>query len=290
MNGISPLTIGLIENRPLTAVRALAAMDPRDAAAFCETLPRRHAVAVFSRMSAWSASTVIPRMTPVSGAAILSELDYQTTASIMRVIPAADREKLLSALPKKLSGDLRSTLTYPDDTVGAKMSTAIVVMAADQTVGDAVAELRQIKRAKTGVAFVVDETRKLLGVVNAYELLQRSNESRLSQVMDRSVKPLSARARLSTVESLPAWDDYAHMPVVNRQKILIGALARRTFRQPTVQTAPSAARAQTPSIIASMASAFFAGGVGLARVLTDVEVKPDMPITTRSQRRAGDNS
>lgn len=290
MSSVSPLTVGLIEDHPLTAVRALAAMDPDDAAVFCETLPTRHAAAVFSKMSAWSASTLIPQMTPESGAAIIAELDYQTAVSIVRVTPEASRKKLLSALPKQLSRDLTSTLTYPADTVGAKMSTTIVVMAADQTVGDAVAELRQIKRAKTGVAFVVDETRKLLGVVNAYELLQRPNNSPLSEVVDRSVRPLSARARLSTVESFAAWDDYAHMPVVNRQNILIGALARGKFRQPTVQTELDVAQVRTPSILASVASAFFAGGVGLARILTDVEVRPDAPVQTGSRGTAGDHS
>ncbi len=288
MSKISPLTLGLIEKHPLTAMKVLAMMDPADAAAFFENLPTRHAVSVLSRVSAWSASRLISYMTPVAGAAILSELDYQTTASILRAIPEADRDILLTALPKRLRSDLRSTLTFPADTVGAKMSTNIVVMAADQTVGDAVVELRQIKRTKTGVAFVVDGARMLLGVVSAHELLQRSNEALLSEVMDRSVVPISARARLRTVESLMIWDDYAHVPVVNRQKLLIGALARKTFRQEIVETAPNTRQALTPSIFSAVASAFCASGAGLVHLLTDEDVRATAPGEAQSQRTAGD--
>jgi Mg/Co/Ni transporter MgtE len=289
MSKVSPLTIGLIEKRPMTAVKAVAKMNPADAAAFLETLPTRHAVSVFSKMSAWSASELIADMNEVSAAAIISELDYQIAASIMRIVPGIVREKLLAALPKKLSQDLKSTLTYPADTVGAKMSTSIVVLSADQTAGDALAELRQIKRSKTGVAFVVDGSRKLLGIVNANELLQRSKDSLLSEVLDRSVMAISARARLSSVMSLPAWDDYTYLPVVNRQKILIGALARRTLRQPVAQAESSSPQTATPSIISSMAGAFVASAVGLAQILTDVVGTSDASIEKQSAPTAGDN-
>ena len=290
MSKISPVTVGLIEKHPQTAARAVAKMEPVDAAAFFETLPRRHAVMIVSNLSAWSASAIISHVMPAKGAAILSELDYQTTASILRVIPGSDQDKLLSALPKRLSQDLTSTLTYPADTVGAKMSTSTVVMMADQTAGNALAELREIKRAKAGVVYVVDGERKLLGVVSAGELLQHSNGSILGKIIDRSVVPISARSRLSAVKSLPAWDDYAHMPVVNRQKILIGALARRTFRQPVVQAAVKSTRAATPSILASMASTFVASALGLAEILASADVMHDTSDEAQSSFTAGDNS
>ncbi|CAN0460288.1 unnamed protein product, partial [Ectocarpus fasciculatus] len=144
------------------------------------------------------------------------------------------------------------------------MLTNIVIMAADQTSADALAELRQKKRAKTGVAYVVDGSRKLLGIVSAGELLQSPNEALLSEAIDRSITPISARARLSTVKSLPTWNDYEQMPVVNRQKILIGALHRRVFRQPAEKDARDKADDQIPSIFTAVASAFATSAVGLA--------------------------
>lgn len=274
MNKVSPLTLGLIEKRPLTAARSLASLDPGDAAAFLETLPTREAASVLSKMNAWPASALIAEMSAVNGAAVVVELDYQTAASITRVMPEAARAPLLAALPKKLSRDLNITLTYPADTVGANMSTLFIVVASDQTVADALAELRQIKRAKTGVAFIVDDSKRLLGMLNASDLLQLSNEARLNDVMDKSVAPLSARARLASVAWLPAWDDYAQLPVISRQKNLIGALARNAAQKNGIAKAPVGMDAESRSILASIANAFITSGIGLAQLIADVEERP----------------
>lgn len=290
MTEISAMTIELIEKRPLTAVKVLTAMSTSDSAAFFEVLPTRYAVSLMSNISAWSASTLIAEMAPVSGAAVLSELDYQLTASIMRVLPDAKRAGLLRALPKTLSSALTSTLTYPKDTVGAKMSTNIVIMTIDQSVGEAFAELRQIKRTKTGVAYIVDEARKLLGIVTADELLRLSNEIRLGDVMEKSVAPLSARARLSAVKSLPAWDDYAHLPVIDRKRILIGALARRTFRQPAIEQPSDLTQNQAPPFLPSVAGAFLNSSVGLAQVLIGISTTSETPTNPSSPSAIGKRS
>jgi Mg/Co/Ni transporter MgtE len=271
MSKVSPLTIELIEKRPQTAVAVLADMDPSDVGDFFEALPTRYAVALASKISAWSAAALLCEITSVSGAAILSELDYQATASIMRVLPDANRTQLLSALPKTLSRDLKSTLTFPADTVGAKMSAKIVIMTADQTVGAAFADLRKVKRTKTGVAFVVDDARKLLGVVTAADLFRFSNERRLGDVMETAITPLSARARLTSVKAMPDWDIYADLPVVNRQKILIGALSRRAFRQAIIETPSKSDEVPSHSILSAVAGAFFGSSAGLARVLVGLE-------------------
>lgn len=273
MSKISPLTTGLIEDKPETAVTVLADMNPDDAASFLQTLTTRHAVSVLSRTSAWLSSDLIPKMSTVSGAAILADLEYQTTASIMRVVSDADRQRLLDALPKRLREDLLSTLTYPLDTVGAKMSTAIVVLKSDRTVAEAVAELRRIKRSRTGLVFVVDDARRLLGVANAGDLLQLPNESALSAVIDRTVVAIPARARLETVRSRADWDEYAQLPVVNRKKMVIGALSRKVFRQSGPAGEPQSKVVKSRPILGSMAGTFLASVVGLLQVLTDAEIK-----------------
>lgn len=290
MSMVSPLTIELIEKRPLTALKALSTMSVSDSADFFEVLPTRYAVSLMSQISAWSAASFITEMTPVSGGAILSGLDYQNTASILRVVPDASRKQLLAALPKKLSSDLVSTLTYPADTVGAKMSTNIIVMASDQTVREAVSEFRQIKRTKTGVAYVVDGSRKLLGIVNAHELLQLSKDSKLGKVVDTSILSISARARLSAVKSMPAWDDYAYLPVVNRQNILIGALSRSIFKQSVTEKPLDTIRTNSPMILSSVASAFFTSSIQLAQLLVDGEATSNASINDSSSSVGGGKS
>jgi hypothetical protein len=56
MSQVSPLTIELIQQRPLTAVNVLKEMNASDVADFFEALPTRFAVGLVSKISAWSAA------------------------------------------------------------------------------------------------------------------------------------------------------------------------------------------------------------------------------------------
>lgn len=274
MNKASALTLALIEKRPMTAAKSLESMAPSDAAAFVQVLPIAQSVSVISSMSAWRASTILSALHPKKGATILAQMEYQGAASLLRLVPEDERRSQLDALPRKLRRKLSSTLAYAADTVGANMSVMIVSIDAKQTVADALAELRLLQRARTGVAFVVDDDRHLRGVVSASELLQSPGGARLRDVMDRSVPLLSARARLASVSGLPAWDDYPQLPVVNREKQVIGALSRKIALRKTVEATPQTAAAEQSSILASIAYAFASSVLGLGELLADADEAP----------------
>ena len=220
----------------------------------------------------------------------MSEMEYQSAAAIIRLIPEADRGELLNALPKKLQRDLNTTLIYPPDTVGAKMSVSIVTLSQKQSVAEALTEVRKYKRANTGVAFVVDKANKLLGMTNASDLLQYPNETLLIDVMKKSVVPLSARARLKTVASLPDWDDFSQLPVVTRKKMLIGSLSNKVARQWQAATAPVSAEADSSSLLGSITGAFVTSFVGLAQLVGEADQKDVQSNDTQSPRKTGGTS
>ena len=56
------LILAFIDRRPATAGRALAAMEPGDAAALLEDIPVRYATRVLSHMGAWAAVALLTRM------------------------------------------------------------------------------------------------------------------------------------------------------------------------------------------------------------------------------------
>ncbi len=269
------VTLGFIDRRPQAASRAVASMAAEDAAVLLDSIPTRYGVLLLAHMSAWSVATILERTSRASAAAALAETDYQFSVSVMRLLPEGVRTNLLELLPKRLRGDFSTALSFPEDTVGAKMTTAFVALPATATVDDAITELRQIKRTKGGIVFVTDETREYCGAVSASELLQRSSLSQLEEVMDKNLAALSARARLSSVVSLSAWDDYSQLPVVNRQNLLIGALTRKTARAILRKRDERPSPAEPESILGSISDAFFGSMIGLAQMLTDVDPDRD---------------
>jgi magnesium transporter len=261
------LTIAFIDKHPLSAARALSAMDPDDAAAFLETVPTRYAARVMARAGAWPCASIIARMQPADAAAALRELSYQDAAAILRLVQAERRAPILEEAPVKLRRDLELSLSFPEDTVGAHMTTDIAAMERGNTIADMRAQVRRAPGAEADLVYVVNAERRLLGAISAADLLRRSSESSLGDIMDTDIEPISARARLSSVADLEAWNQYAALPVVSRQKHLIGALSRKAAK--SIDAARlAAADTLGPSIAAAMAEAFVVSVIGLAQLTT----------------------
>lgn len=230
MNSGDPLTIAFIERRPIAAARVLAAMEPSNAAALLDTLPTRFAARALSRSGLWSSSAIVARMAPASAAALLQELAYPDAATILRLAPATEREALLQALPQRLRRSFESSLAFPQDTVGAHMTTTVLALSPTHTVEDAILEISRLPQFDGDNLFVVDAERRLIGSVRIADLLRHRSRVALGEIMEREVASLPARARLSAIESREQWSRHLSLPVVNRQKQLLGALSRTSLR------------------------------------------------------------
>lgn len=224
------LILSFIDRQPDTAARALTAMEPVKARALLADIPSRYASRVIARMGPAIASERLTGMAAETAAAVLRGLPYQSAAGLLRLMPADIRETVLAELPKPVRRDLRATLDFPADTVGAHMTPAILTQSADQTVADAREQVRQATRGDTGCVIVVDEQRRVGGLVDPVLLLRHSGRTPLGEIMDRNVAPLSARARVAAVRPLEAWDRYLSLPVVSRQNHVIGTVSRAALR------------------------------------------------------------
>lgn len=263
------ISVAFIERRPLAAARVLAAIDPGDAAALVESIPSRVSIRAFHHIDAWAAAAVVERMSAASAAGLLRALDLPAAMAILRLLASDVRAQILGALSQKLRRDFEISLSYPADAVGAHMSTAVMTMSRAATVQDALEVMKRSPAAAGDVVFVVDGSKKLLGTVTAAALLRLPEPSALGDIMDDPPAAVSARARLTAVAGLEAWDLSAYLPVTNRQKQIIGVLLRRAMRQALI---PGRAEgpAQQATIAASMAEAFLVGTYGLAQLLADV--------------------
>lgn len=265
-------TIGFIDKHPRSAARALASLDPTDVAAFLDKIPENAAAMVLSQMNAGPAAMVIKRMDGSAG--VLAEMNYQDAVSVVRSLEGKSLRAISDKLAPKLRRDLKTTLSFPPDTVGAQMTTTIVTMTGDQTAAEALVELRRMRRTKAPMVFIIDASKRLLGAVATADLLHSPDARPLAQLMDTGIVPLSARARLDTVTSFSAWTDYSQLPVLDGQKRLIGSLSKKIAWQTSLRAPATIDGIASPSIAASMANAFFTSFAGLMQLLADVDQPP----------------
>lgn len=267
------LTLAFIDRRPAAAARALTAMEPGDAAAFLEDVPARYATRAIDYMSAWAACSVVGQMGTDRAAAALRGLHYQSAAAILRLMAPEPRDRILAELPAPVRRDFRMTLSFPVDTVGAHMTTAILTQRSDHDVADARDQLRRAKRADDGCVIVVGDNHRLVGLIAPAALLRTSGTTPLTDVMETDLEPLSARARIAAVADRPAWDRYLSLPVVSRRKHVIGVLNRTSLRRALAEAAPLEGR-PAPGVSVSLVDALAGTVAGLARLAVPGSAAP----------------
>ena len=270
------LTIAYLEKRPQSAARVLAAMNPADAAAFLETIPTRFAVRSLSVMGPWAAAPLFLRMSATHGAALLREMALPEATAILRILSADRRLSLLNEVSKDLRRDLEISLSFPGDTVGAHMITAVLALTQSHTISDALAQIRHSQSEDADTVFVIDDRRRPVGGITAGMLLQYHPDTPLGDVMDGAIGSLPARARLASVSDLAAWDEWHTLPIVNRNKELIGGLKRRSVRAAAYR--PPKVTAERASLVSLLAYASLATVFDIAQMWTEI-----IPVPPRSK-------
>ena len=266
------LTLAFIDKRPAAAARVLTSIDADDAAALLGSIPTRYATTALAHMSAWAASCVVSRMNVDKVAATLKGLHYQNAAAILRLLDHEVLAQILDAMPTAIQRDFRRTLAFPADTVGAHMTTSILALREDHNVADARDQIRRAKAADANCVIVVDEAHRLLGLTDPVALLRSPGNTQLTRIIDTDTGPLSARARLAAVADLEAWDRYSSLPVISRQKVVIGVLNRAALRS-LLQADEQSDSGTERGLGSSLAEALAACIGGLARLLNPDDVQ-----------------
>lgn len=269
------LTLAFLGGRPESAATVLAGLEPADAAAFLDAIPGRLAAPVVTHMAPWSAARTLELVTPERAAGLLRRMPYLDATSLLRLIQGDRFEAILEQMGEALAADFRNSLKYPKGTVGAWMDYTVPTFSADARAAEG---LKYAKRRgnKVDSHIFVDQDGEFAGVVGIGDLLRSDAKTRLAEIMNRSVRPLSNRAMLTTVSSLPDWDAYPMLPVVGRRRNVLGGLTRGALRKGLAEEQRIRATYASESMLAHVFGSFLLSAAGLLRIVTDSGTeKPD---------------
>jgi magnesium transporter len=221
---------------PREIAERLGTIDPDDGAVVLEFLPVKTAGAVLSQTAAQPAGEILHRMDPVRAAKLISRIDQGAAAKILSAMAPDDRVDLLERLTPQLHDDLlrqmeaaqaaeaRQLEQYPPETAGGIMTTEVTALSSNFTVEQAIAELRRIFKESQQLfyVYVVDENRRLVGVLSMRDLILADPHSTLPQIMISSVKAVPATMDQDEVSRLMRSSRYLALPVVDDQSRLLG--------------------------------------------------------------------
>lgn len=157
---------------------------------------------------------------------LFSDLPPDHRVDLLKRMPEERREALFPAIAQAEREDIKRLLAYPEGTAGSVMTTDYAAISPDLTAAEAIAKLRQEAPDKETIyyAYVVDESRKLIGFISLKDLILAKPDARIRDIMHRDV--ISARAdddQEDAARKLQKYDLIA-LPVIDAQERLLGII------------------------------------------------------------------
>jgi CBS domain-containing protein len=226
----------------LTVARErLADIHPEDLADILEELDREERIHIFNVLDTKAAAATLDAVEPKVQREILANTSAERVAQIFAHLSAVEISDVISILPKDdadeflrtLSGDraarVQELLTQHEVPASVIATTHFLQFPGGLTVEEAFARFR--KEAPTSLVnmyiYVIDEGRRLKGVIDINELVQASPSSRLEQIMTRSVVTVDPETRRSELEALFRRYRFRGIPVVDRESKIIGVVREK---------------------------------------------------------------
>ncbi|MCC5956639.1 MAG: magnesium transporter [Natronohydrobacter sp.] len=166
-------------------------------------------------------ATRIPRRELV---ALMTAMSHDERADLFKQLDEEAQEAILPALSKAEREDLRRLAAYEEWTVGSVMTSDYATLMPEMTSTQAIEALRMqaIEAETIYYAYIIDEARKLVGVVSLRDLLTARPRQQISEIMD--TEPVWVRADDEQEEAarLVARYDLLALPVLDNNDRLVG--------------------------------------------------------------------
>jgi magnesium transporter len=157
---------------------------------------------------------------------LVERLDSDDAADLIASLPEEQARAVLEQVPEELSAEMARLLRYPADTAGGIMQIEHVSVPEGTRVEQAIEMIRSHIHEVPDIhnIFIVDQVRRLVGVLPLRKLILARPQEVVEKVMDRQV--VSARVDLDQeqVAQLFKRYDLVSLPVVDQQGVLLGRI------------------------------------------------------------------
>ncbi len=226
---VQPLDSSPGKVRLEVAQRTLAEIHPADLAEIMEDLDRDQRQVLLERLDVETAADaleeappelaaqLLEEVPPERAADILEEMAPDEAADVLSELPGDTRAELVEAMERPEAREVEELLAYPADSVGGLMTPDRIQLYPEQTVADAVAEIRRREEEVPLVyeVFVVDEAGLLKGLVTLKDLILGEAATPLSQLLREAPAAVKAEDGIRDVARAASKYNLISVPVVD---------------------------------------------------------------------------
>ena len=230
---VSSLTLHFLHKHPWEAARTLEKFECDLLAQYLAQLPVEAAAGALKYIIPSIASVCLEQMAEKHAAAIITHLDLERAAALLRRIGEDKRELMIKATSPGFANMLRPVLRYPEGTVGQSMDPGIFTVHEDMRVAEVISTVRKAAGFLHHDIYVINDRQEPSGIVAIRQLLTSDEMDTMKSIMRPLGNTLAARASLSSVRDSGDWEHRDSIPVVDHQGMFIGVLHRRSLHMLT---------------------------------------------------------
>lgn len=229
--------IGFLENKdyhglkeylsveaPQDIALALTELEEGQLPVVFRLLPKELAAETFVEMQPEEQELLIKSFSDNMLKQIFDELYLDDTVDIIEEMPANVVKRILKFADTDTRKQINELLNYPEDSAGSIMTTEYVTLRPTMTVEDAITRIRRtgIDKETIYTCYVTSKDRVILGVVTVKDLLVADDDEFVSDIMDTKVIFATHDEDKEDVAREMAKYDFLAMPVVDKEKRLVG--------------------------------------------------------------------
>lgn len=189
-------------------------------------LPAEIASEVLSEMdAAHHPEDILIRLHPEKRSEIVDELDYDDATDIISQMGEEDRQGILDEMTDEHASNIRTLLSYREDTAGGLMNTEIIKVNIHMNKSQALDEIiRQSEDMEDFYIYVVDDQEIILGYLSVKDILRSKMEVKVTDLVNRDFVFVKEHTDQEEVAKLMSQYNLASIPVVNDEMKLLGRI------------------------------------------------------------------
>ena len=229
----------LLQQRQYRALRdAFAQMNEVDIAQFIETLepdaatlafrtlPKDVEMDIFAELDTDTQQHIIAAISDKEIGALVDELMVDDAVDMLEEMPAALVKRVLQNAAPDTRQLINQFLRYPENSAGSIMTAEFTDLRKDMTVEDAIKRIRRTGEDRETIynCYVIDDTRRLEGVVTVKDLLLAADATLVTDIMEPDAISVTTNTDQEKAADLLAKYGLMALPVVDAENRLVGII------------------------------------------------------------------
>ncbi|MBR3396503.1 MAG: magnesium transporter [Lachnospiraceae bacterium] len=202
-------------------------LEERDLAQAFRLIPKEKAAEVFTNMNTDQQSALVSIFTEKELKDMLDDMFLDDTVDLLEDLPANLVTRILESVNSEKRRTINQLLNYPEDSAGSVMTTEYVSLRKTTTVADALKLIKKIGiRKETIYTCYVLENRKLVGIVEAKDLLTEDDDVKMEDIMETNEEIISVTTHTDQEEVAKLFTKYdlLALPVTDNEGMMVGII------------------------------------------------------------------